>query len=69
MRNKKAKVKDKDALVRDLHSKAIINTDKSSYNNYRQRKANRMKIKNDISDLQNEIHMLKMLIANLTTNK
>jgi hypothetical protein len=66
------KVKDKDHLVRDTYSNAIVNVDMDSYNayieNYKQRYNETQRIKNlegDVSEMKNDLNEIKNLLRSL----
>jgi hypothetical protein len=66
------KVKDKDHLVRDSYSNAIVNVDMNSYNayveNYKQRYNETQRIKNlegDVSEMKNNLNEIKDLLRSL----
>jgi hypothetical protein len=66
------KVKDKDHLVRDVYSNAIVNVDMDAYNayieNYRQRYNETQKIKNlenDVCEIKNDLSEIKNLLRSL----
>ena len=53
------KVEGHNNLVRDTESRAIINTDKSSYNQYMSAMKNKQKQKDQLRDAVREINTLK----------
>lgn len=70
---KKIKVKDEINLFRDAETKAIINTDFQSYNNYL--KSKKLKedeskkietLENDVNEIKNDLNEIKTLLRNLT---
>jgi wobble nucleotide-excising tRNase len=70
---KKIKVKDESNLFRDVETKAIVNTDFQSYNNYiiaKKIKENQsQKIKNlesDVNEIKNDLSEIKNLLRNLS---
>jgi wobble nucleotide-excising tRNase len=69
---KKVKVKDELNLVRDLETKAVINTDMQAYDNYinskKVRENDMQKIKNlenDVNEIKNDLTEIKNLLRNL----
>lgn len=64
-------VLDYDYLVRDNHTGAIINTDKSVFEDARKRKngsASIKKLQSDVEDLKNELSDIKDLLRELIRN-
>ena len=66
------KVKDKDHLIRDANSNAIINTDLDAYNlyveNYKKAYNETQKIQNlenDVSQMKNDLNEIKNLLRSL----
>lgn len=66
------KVKDKDHLVRDVYSNAIVNVDMDAYNvyveNYKQRYNETQRIENlegDVSEIKNNLKEIKNLLRSL----
>ena len=66
------KVKDKDHLIRDVHSNAIVNVDMDAYNayveNYKQRYNETQRIQNlesDVSEIKNDLGEIKNLLRSL----
>ena len=66
------KVKDKDHLVRDAYSNAIVNVDMDAYNayieNYRQRYNESQRIQNlegDVNEIKNNLGEIKNLLISL----
>lgn len=66
------KIQDRDSLVRDMTSGAIINTDKTEYENYlvkrnasKQMKQQLEKNSNEIVELKNNILEIKQLLLSL----
>lgn len=60
------KVKDNPGLVRDSHSKAIINIDKEAYNEYKAKRNIQDKVlnlENDIKDIKQVLEDIKLLIV------
>lgn len=65
-------IKDKDGLVRDMSSGAVLNTNKSDYENYLNRKAQakierdaKIKQQEEINNLKNEISEIKQMLLAL----
>ena len=52
-------------LVRDNYSKAIINTDKTAYEEYMNRKKNFLRKEEELNSLKNEVGELKDLVKTL----
>jgi hypothetical protein len=64
------KVKDHKDLIRDRHSKAIVNTDRQGYEAYliKQKKAQRIDlVEQKVSDLQDDIQDIKQLLQQLVS--
>tara|TARA_B100002019_G_scaffold178694_1_gene154289 strand:+ start:1554 stop:1766 length:213 start_codon:yes stop_codon:yes gene_type:complete len=64
------KVKDHNGLVRDSHSKAILNVDKTEYLAYisKQQKAKRLEnVENKVFDLQKDLSEIKQLLQQLVS--
>ena len=59
------KVEDNADLVRDNYSKAIINTDTDAYNAYMLRKKTKLKEKEEINNLKQEVSEIKDLLKEL----
>jgi hypothetical protein len=66
------KVKDKDHLVRDAYSNAIVNVDMDAYNayieNYKQRYNESQRIQNlegDVNEIKNNLSEIKNLLRSL----
>ena len=66
------KIKDKDALYRDMSSGAIINTNVSEYENFKRKQAAALSVKEkldqnsqEIKDLKSEITEIKTLLVAL----
>jgi hypothetical protein len=66
------RVKDKDHLVRDVYSNAIVNVDMNAYNayveNYKKRYTESQKIKNlesDVYEIKNDLTEIKDLLRSL----
>lgn len=53
------KVKDKDHLIRDINSNAIINTDEIEYKNYVNNYIRQLNSKNKLENLQNQVDEIK----------
>lgn len=53
------KVKDKDHLIRDINSNAIINTDEIEYKNYVNNYIRQLNSKNKLETLQNQVDEIK----------
>ena len=67
------KVKDKDHLVRDIYSHAIINLDMEAYNayieNYKKTYKETQRIENlenRVDEIKNDLNEIKTLLRNLT---
>lgn len=58
-------VKDNPKLLRNKHSKAIINTDVEAYEKYLIKKERLKKDKKEIENLRTEVSELKDLVKNL----
>jgi hypothetical protein len=61
---KRAKVEDHSNLERDLHTKAIINTDLVAYEKYINERNTRLRYENELRELRSEIEVLKALLLN-----
>jgi hypothetical protein len=64
------KVKDHENLIRDPHSKAIINVDKQQYTAYlrKQQKAERLEhVESKVYDLQSDIKDIKQMLQQLVS--
>ena len=64
------KVKDHKNLVRDSHSRAIINTDKNGYMAYlkKKQKAERLEhVESKVYDMQNDIKDIKQMLQQLVS--
>jgi len=59
------KVEGHSGLVRDLNTNAIINNDKTAYQNYVRLKEEKLKEKDRIDNLENEIKEVKSLLKEL----
>ena len=62
------KIKDQNSLIRDPHSKAILNVDKISLDKYRHQNKQAQKqekLENDVLELKNEIMEIKTLLLSL----
>ena len=66
------KVKDKDHLVRDVYSNAIVNVDMDAYNsyieNYKQKYNESQRIQNlegDVNEIKNDLDEIKNLLRSL----
>lgn len=65
------KVKGHDSLIRDAHTGAIINTDKSLFEDTRKIRNSNLNIKrlySDVEDLKNELADIKSLLVELLKN-
>ena len=67
-----AKVKDHDNLVRDMQSKAVLNTDKAGLNNYLQKRelakkemSEKMETKQRLAKIENDMAEIKNLLTQL----
>ena len=67
-----AKVKDHDNLVRDMNSKAILNTDKSGLNDYlmkreiaKKQQAEQVQTKDRLDKIENDMSEIKNLLVQL----
>lgn len=68
MKQKYLQVEERDTLVRDTHSKAILNTDLEGLRAYRtqKRKFNEIeKIKSDVTEIKGDIEEIKSLIRSI----
>lgn len=59
------KVEGHPGLVRDLETNAIINNDKSAYQNYIQLREQKLKEKERLDKLENEVGEIKSLLQKL----
>lgn len=59
------KVEGHPGLVRDLETNAIINNDKSAYQNYVQLREQKLKEKERLDKLENEVGEIKSLLQKL----
>ena len=59
------KVKDHPSLVRDEHSKAIINTDSTGYSKYKQQSQLINDQREKISNIELELKEIKKLVSSL----
>lgn len=69
---KVSKVKDQPHLVRDMHSKAILNTDIASLNEYKEKKKTKTQLEevsNEINNIKEEFLEVKQLLKQLLDNK
>ena len=64
MKKNRARVEDHKSLERDLTNKAIVNTDTSAYERYMNDKEVRLKQKNEIESLKQQLEELKQLLMN-----
>ena len=67
-----AKVKDHDNLVRDMQSKAVLNTDKAGLNNYLQKRelakkemSEKTETKQRLAKIENDMAEIKNLLTQL----
>jgi hypothetical protein len=60
----RAKVEDHSNLERDLHTKAIINTDLVAYEKYINERNTRLRYETELRELRSEIEVLKALLLN-----
>lgn len=60
----KVRIKDT-SYVRDVHSKAVLNTNKTELEEYRNKKIIMSRI-NDISNIRSEVNELKNMVEKLT---
>ena len=65
MKKHYARVEGSKTLVRDMHTGAILNTDKSTLNKAREAKALREKKSKEIEDLKTEVKEVKELLTKL----
>lgn len=65
----KVKVKDNEDLVRDTQTKAVLNTDLTSLQAYKQRRDALRKKDTELESLKNEVSELKQLVQNLLAEK
>jgi len=64
------KVKDHENLIRDPHSKAIVNVDRQRYTAYlrKQQKAERLEhVESKVYDMQNDIKDIKQMLQQLVS--
>jgi hypothetical protein len=59
------KVEGHSGLVRDLNTNAVINNDRTAYQNYIKLKEEKLKEKDRIDNLENEIKEVKSLLKEL----
>jgi len=59
------KVEGHPGLIRDLESNAVINKDKSAYQNYVQLRDQKLKEKERLDKLENEVGEIKSLLQKL----
>ena len=59
------KVEGHPGLIRDLESNAVINKDKSAYQNYIQLRDEKLKEKERLDKLENEVGEIKSLLQKL----
>jgi len=59
------KVEGHPGLIRDLESNAVINNDKSAYQNYVQLREQKLKEKERLDKLENEVGEIKSLLQKL----
>jgi hypothetical protein len=59
------KVEGHPGLIRDLESNAVINKDKSAYQNYIQLRDQKLKEKERLDKLENEVGEIKSLLQKL----
>lgn len=65
MPKKLIKVKDNPDLVRDSHSKAIINTDRNNYANAKSRKKRLLAKDKELEDLRNDLEEMKKMLQQI----
>jgi hypothetical protein len=65
----KVKVKDHDDLVRDTQTKAVLNSDLTSLQAYKQRRDALRKKDNELESLKEEVSELKDLVHKLLAEK
>jgi hypothetical protein len=65
----KVKVENHDNLVRDTKTKAVLNTDMTSLQAYKQRRESLRKKDKDLESLKNEVSELKDLVQKLLAEK
>jgi len=65
----KVKVQDHDNLVRDTNTQAVLNTDLTSLEAYKQRRDALRKKDTEVESLKNEVSELKQLVQNLLAEK
>lgn len=59
------KIKDHENLVRDDKSNAVLNTDLSSLQAYRERRAKSLKMVQDVENLKSDVSEIKNLLLQL----
>ena len=59
------KVEGHPGLIRDLESNAVINNDKSAYQNYIQMREQKLKEKERLDNLENEVGEIKSLLKQI----
>ena len=59
------KVEGHPGLIRDLESNAVINNDKSAYQNYIQMREQKLREKERLDNLENEVGEIKSLLQKL----
>jgi len=59
------KVEGHSDLIRDLKNGAVINNDKTAYQNYMSMKSQRLKEKERLDSLENEVSEIKSLLQKL----
>lgn len=60
-----AKIIDQPDLVRDVHSNAIINRNRSAYSDHVARRQRRLKQESEISDLRSQLAEIRTLLTDL----
>ena len=61
----KLKIKDHDDLVRDVESNAVINTNQTALENYRNKRKAKREMINDVTNLKNDVQEIKELLQQL----
>lgn len=61
----KLKIKDHDDLVRDVKSNAVINTNQTALENYRNKRKAKREMINDVTNLKNDVQEIKELLQQL----
>jgi len=61
------RVEDKDGLVRDIDTKAILNTDMNAYNDYVRNYQTKLKENKRLEDLENNMSTIKSDIDEIKT--